>query len=131
MALAALLSRLRDRARFLKGEAIALYVASRDPRTPRWLKWFLLAVLAYAFSPIDLIPDFIPVLGMLDELILLPLAIGWAVRHVPPQVMQDARIRATQVMARGKPVMIWGAVVIVLLWLAILGGLLWLIIGAV
>ena len=78
-----LLQRLKDWTRAIKRDVHALYLAARDPRTPWFAKAFALAIAAYALSPIDLIPDFIPVLGYLDEVILLPLAIAFAIRLVP------------------------------------------------
>jgi uncharacterized membrane protein YkvA (DUF1232 family) len=113
----ALLAKLKERARQLKSEVYALYLAGRHPGTPRYAKLFLLAIVAYALSPIDLIPDFIPVLGLLDELILLPLAIAFAVKLIPEKVLAECRAEA----ARGRPQGSWlgrlGAVFIALLWL--------------
>ena len=114
----ALLAKLKQRARQLKSEVYALYLAGRHPGTPRYAKLFLLAVVAYALSPIDLIPDFIPVLGLLDELILLPFAIALAVKLIPGPVLAECRAEA----ARERPKSSWlgrlGAAFIALLWLA-------------
>jgi len=88
------LDRLKQQARRLKEQTYALYLVARDPRTPWFAKLLAGAVVAYALSPIDLIPDFIPVLGYLDDLILLPLGIWCAVRLVPAEVLDDARERA-------------------------------------
>jgi uncharacterized membrane protein YkvA (DUF1232 family) len=107
------------RAQFLKREAIALYIAARDPRTPIAAKLLALAIVAYAVSPIDLIPDFIPVLGYLDELILLPIAISFAIRMIPEAVMVEARAKATHFSARGKRIGILGAAVILIVWIAV------------
>ncbi len=85
---------LKKRARQLKRELVALALAYRDPRTPWYARLVAAAVLAYALSPIDLIPDFIPVLGYLDDLILVPAGIALALRLIPPQVMADARLNA-------------------------------------
>jgi uncharacterized membrane protein YkvA (DUF1232 family) len=87
---------LRERAWALKRETVALYLAARDPRTPWYAKALALAIVAYAASPIDLIPDFIPVLGYLDELILLPLGILLVLKLVPAAVLAEARARAAQ-----------------------------------
>lgn len=89
-----MIATLKNRARTLKREAYVLYIAARDPRVPWYAKVFIGLVLAYAFSPIDLIPDFIPVLGYLDDLIVVPLGIALALKMIPPQVMADARQRA-------------------------------------
>jgi uncharacterized membrane protein YkvA (DUF1232 family) len=108
------------RAHLLKREAIALYFAGRDPRTPLLAKLFVLAIVAYAVSPIDLIPDFIPVLGYLDELILLPIAIALAIRMIPPAVMSEARDKAAQTIERGRRIGLVGAVMMVLVWAVVL-----------
>ena len=84
---------LKEKARALKREVRALLLAARDPRTPWYAKWLVAAVVAYALSPIDLIPDFIPVLGQLDDLILVPLGIVIAIRLIPPQVLAECRAR--------------------------------------
>jgi len=86
----------RERVRSWKREGYALYYAARDPRTPWLVKLVAGAVVAYALSPIDLIPDFIPVIGYLDDLLLLPLGIWLALRLIPRPVMEDARRRAAE-----------------------------------
>lgn len=107
---------LRAKARALTRETMALYYATRDPRTPLAAKIIAGLVVAYALSPIDLIPDFIPVLGLLDELILLPLGIALALRLIPAQALADGRARAEATLARPKSYV--AAAVIVLIWLA-------------
>lgn len=109
--------RWRLRVRELKTEVFALYLAYRDPRTPLSAKIFTACVVAYAFSPIDLIPDFIPVLGYLDDLILVPLGIMIAVRLIPPEVMQECRDRARERMRTDKPVSRGAALVIIVIWI--------------
>lgn len=89
-----MLGHLRALARRLKAELLALSLAARDPRTPWPARLLALLVLAYALSPIDLIPDFIPVLGQLDDLLLVPAGLWLALRLIPPQVMADARAQA-------------------------------------
>jgi uncharacterized membrane protein YkvA (DUF1232 family) len=89
-------ARLRDAARSLKRNITALYFAYLDPRTPLFAKALALLVVVYALSPLDLVPDFIPVLGYLDDLILLPLGIWFALRIIPSDVMADARQQATR-----------------------------------
>ena len=113
-----MLTTWRQQVRRLKRETYALALACRDRRTPWYAKAFAAAVVAYAFSPIDLIPDFIPVLGLLDDLILVPLGIIMALRMIPPDVMAESRARADALMAEGKPVSRAAAVVIVAIWLA-------------
>ena len=87
-------SRLRQWARTIKREAHALYIAARHPRTPWYAKALALVIAAYALSPIDLIPDFIPILGFLDDVILLPLAIAGVLKLVPADVMSESRAAA-------------------------------------
>lgn len=112
-----MLDRLRKRARGLKAEVYALYLAYRDPRVPFYARIFAAGVVAYAFSPIDLIPDFIPVLGYLDDLILVPVGIALALRMIPAPIMEECRIRAKEVMEQGKPVNRAAAAVIIAVWL--------------
>jgi len=91
-----LLQRARDWARRLKSEAYALYLAMRDPRTPWFAKALAFFVVAHTFSPIDLIPDFIPVLGYLDDLLITPLGLWLALRLIPAEVMAEARRQAAE-----------------------------------
>jgi uncharacterized membrane protein YkvA (DUF1232 family) len=117
----------RRRARALKTWLRALYLAARDRRTPWTARLVALAVVAYAFSPIDLIPDFVPVLGYLDDLVLLPLGIALALRLIPPAVLEECRTRAERELAEGRPTSLAGAALVVLVWLALLyAGLRWL-----
>lgn len=115
--MANILEAWKQRARQLKAETYALYLAYRDPRTPWYARVFAAVVVGYAFSPIDLIPDFIPVLGYLDDLVLVPLGIWFALKLIPPAVMVESRAKADKVMAEGKPVNRTVAVVIVAIWL--------------
>ena len=103
---------------------LALWKLMKHPDTPRGPKLVALLVLLYALSPIDLIPDFIPVLGQLDDLILLPLGIALAVRLTPPALWQ-ARLRDAEAQGGRAPKMFWGAVLIVAVWLLMLAGGLW------
>jgi uncharacterized membrane protein YkvA (DUF1232 family) len=112
-----MLDALRQRARALKRETYALYFAYRDPRTPWYARVVAACVVAYAFSPIDLIPDFVPLLGYLDDLILVPLSIALALRLIPAEVMAESRARAADAAERPTS---WGAaVIIVMLWVAL------------
>ena len=110
------MGRLAQWAHALKRESLVLYYAVRDARTPWYAKVLAGAIVAYALSPIDLIPDFIPVLGYLDELLLLPAAIWLALRMVPEPVLADARQRADAAFER--PTSRIAALVIVLVWVA-------------
>jgi uncharacterized membrane protein YkvA (DUF1232 family) len=107
----------KQRVRQLKTETYALYLAYKDPRVPWYARLFAALVVGYAFSPIDLIPDFIPILGYLDDLILVPLGILLALRMIPAAVMAESREKAQEVMAQGKPVNRAAAAVIVAVWL--------------
>jgi uncharacterized membrane protein YkvA (DUF1232 family) len=103
------------RLRALKRESLVVYYAARDPRLPWHVRLLALAVAAYALSPIDLIPDFIPVLGYLDDLILVPLGVALVVKVTPPDVLADAREQAARTAQR--PISRVAAAVIVLVWL--------------
>ncbi len=112
------MQRLRDWARRLQGETLALWFAARDDRTPWYAKLFVAAVVAYALSPIDLIPDFIPVLGLLDDVILVPIGVALALRMIPADVMAAARERARLALADPRPQSRVAAAVIVAIWIA-------------
>lgn len=106
--------RLRQWARRLRVDAHALYLAARDPRVPWIAKFVAAAVAAYVFSPIDLIPDFVPVLGFLDELVIVPLGIKLAMRLIPADIMQECRDRAAVI--AGRPVSRAAAAAVVATW---------------
>ncbi|HTK98961.1 MAG TPA: YkvA family protein [Pseudomonadales bacterium] len=108
---------LKTKARALKRHALTVYFAARDPRTPILVRALALCIAAYAFSPIDLIPDFIPVLGYLDDLVLIPLGLALVVKLVPADVMESARVRAEAAVER--PTSRLAAVFIVAIWLAL------------
>ena len=102
----------------MKTEVYALYLAYRDPRTPWYGRLFAACVVAYAFSPIDLIPDPIPVIGYLDDLILIPLGVVLAIRMIPPQVMVESRTKAQAAAGTRRPTNWIAAGIIVLIWLS-------------
>jgi len=109
--------RLKQKSRHLKIEIYALYLAYRDPRVPWYAKVFVAIVVGYAFSPIDLIPDFIPVLGYLDDLVLIPLGVAVALKMIPEKIMEDCREKAQEIMRQGRPVNRMAAVVVIAIWL--------------
>src|SRR4051812_41197596 len=111
------IERMKARALRLKSDIVALYYAARHPGTPWYAKLLIAAIVAYALSPIDLIPDFIPVLGLLDDIILLPLGIVLAAKMIPPPVMQECRERASRSGAVQSKSGRVAAVCIVLMWL--------------
>ena len=109
----------KARARLIKGDVIALSFAVRDPRVPWYAKVVAACVVAYALSPIDLIPDFIPVLGYLDDLVLVPFGVWLVVRLIPADVLAECRARAHRVSRRARSWVV--AVVIVGIWLLLAG----------
>jgi len=111
----------RQRVRELEKGSRALYWAARDPRVPWYAKALVALVAAYAVSPIDLIPDFIPVLGYVDDLLLLPLGIALAIRLIPAEVWQDCLARAAAQQAARGPGRWVGAAFVVSTWLVVLG----------
>jgi uncharacterized membrane protein YkvA (DUF1232 family) len=117
-----LIERVKQWARGLKRDVIALWIAARDKRTPLAAKLGAAMVATYALSPIDLIPDFVPVLGYLDDLLIVPLGILMAVKLIPPALMAEFRREAA---GRDKPVSRTGLVFMLLVWLAGLGLLGW------
>jgi len=110
-------ARVKQRIQRLKADTYALYLAARDPRTPWYARLLVAAIVAYALSPIDLIPDFVPVLGYLDDLILVPLGIMLAVWLVPRPVLAECRERARRAFEHNKPVSRVAAVVVIVIWL--------------
>ena len=113
----------KQRARQLKIEVYAIWLAYRDPRVPWHARLFAACVVGYAFSPIDLIPDFIPVLGYVDDLILIPLGVTLALKMIPPPVMAECREKARDAMGhQGKPVNRAAAALIIAVWLLLAAG---------
>ena len=111
---------LRTRARHLKSETLALYLAARHPGTPWYAKLLVATVVAYALSPIDLIPDFVPILGYVDDLILIPLGITLAMKLIPPTIMSECRLRAQDIMATGRPISRVAGAVIICIWIILI-----------
>jgi uncharacterized membrane protein YkvA (DUF1232 family) len=107
----------RKKARALKRETYAVYLACRDPRVPWYGRLLAACIVGYAFSPIDLIPDFVPVLGYLDDLILIPLGIALLLKIIPSEVIAECRERAAVAMAGGKPTNWIAAGIIVAIWI--------------
>ena len=121
-----LFARLKQRARAWKKEAFAVYLAARDPRTPWYAKALVFFVVAHTFSPIDLIPDFIPVIGYLDDLIITPGGLWLAVHMIPAEVLAEARATAAS-RDIDRSVGTIGAAIIVLLWIVGLSATVYLI----
>ena len=112
------LDKLKESTRLLKRDILAVWYASRDKRTPWYARLLALVVAAYALSPVDLIPDFIPILGYLDDLILIPAGIALTLRFIPPEVMAAARVKADGALAKPNPW--WMTLLIVLIWIGVL-----------
>lgn len=110
--------KIKTKARQLEGETFTLYLAYRHPATPWYAKIFAAVVVGYAFSPIDLIPDFIPVLGYLDDLLLVPLGIKLALKMIPEEVLSEARQQAAQEFEGEKPKRWIVGAIIILIWIA-------------
>jgi uncharacterized membrane protein YkvA (DUF1232 family) len=106
----------KQRAKKLKMETYAIYLAYKDPRVPWYAKLFAACVIGYALSPIDLIPDFIPVLGYLDDLVLIPLGIALVLKMIPPTVLSECREKAQTTMSQNKPTNWVFAGVIIAIW---------------
>jgi len=112
-----LLEPWKNRVKRLKVETYALYLAGRDPRVPWYAKALAVCVVAYAFSPVDLIPDFIPVLGYLDDLVLVPLGILLALKMIPPDVLRECREKAIEATSEKRPRNWVAGGIIVAVWL--------------
>ena len=113
------MDRIKQWARQLKKHIYVVYLSSKDERVPWYTKAVAIMVAAYAFSPIDLIPDFIPVLGYLDDLILIPIGVWLVLKLVPEPVLQDLKKKAEELLNQGKPKNYVAGIVIVCIWLAV------------
>ena len=111
------LAKLKNYARKLKQNLFVLYLSYKDKRVSWYAKLIAICVVAYAFSPIDLIPDFIPVLGYLDDLIIIPLGISLALKLIPPYIIDENRKRAEEIRKYGKPKNWFVGILFILIWL--------------
>lgn len=116
-------ARVRQWARVIKRDVMTLWIAARDPRTPLAAKVIAIVIAAYALSPIDLIPDFVPVLGYLDDIVIVPLGIMLAIRLIPMTLLEEFRSRAAEMIER--PISRAGVAIIIAIWIAAAGSLLW------
>lgn len=112
----------------LKTEAYAIFLASKDPRVPWYAKGLIIFVIAHTFSPIDLIPDFIPVIGYLDDLIITPLGITIALKMIPHNVLAECRAEAKEIINLDKPIIWWSAAIIIIIWLLVIASVIGIII---
>ncbi len=110
----------KSKAKALKRDVRVLYIAYKRKDIPWYAKAFMILVIGYALSPVDLIPDFIPVLGYLDDLILIPLGVSLAIRMIPDKVLQECREQAGSVFRNGKPRNWIAGVIIILIWVLLL-----------
>jgi uncharacterized membrane protein YkvA (DUF1232 family) len=118
------LATLKARARQVKTDLIALSLAARDPRTPWYAKMIVAACVAYALSPVDVIPDFIPVIGLIDDLVFIPIALALAIRFIPDEVLADCRHRAGEIAERRTSRA--AAIVIIVVWISLAALGVWL-----
>ncbi|HAC22891.1 MAG TPA: hypothetical protein DCF91_12495 [Porphyromonadaceae bacterium] len=123
------ISRLRDKAKSLKVELSAIYLALKDRRTPILAKILIAVTISYALSPIDLIPDFIPVLGLVDDLLIIPLMITLSLKLIPKDVMNECRKKAESAMQINKKLGIYAAVLIAAIWILLIISITMLIIN--
>ncbi|MDR9856061.1 YkvA family protein [Paenibacillus sp. VCA1] len=112
-----ILQQLKNYAKTIKQNIYVLYLSYKDARVPWYAKAFAVCVVAYAFSPIDLIPDFIPILGYLDDLVIVPLGITLALRLIPPHIIEENREKAEEMRKNGKPKHYAAAILFVLVWI--------------
>lgn len=110
----------KQKNRDLEIDTYALYFAYRDPRIPWYVKGFVILIVAYAFSPIDLIPDFIPVLGYLDDLVVIPAGVFLVLKMVPPQIMEECRAKAIEHIEDGKPRYKYMAMIVICVWIIVI-----------
>jgi len=118
-------AQLKERARSLQRDTLAVWFAAKDNRTPWYARALAILVTAYALSPVDLVPDFIPILGYLDDLILIPAGIALTLKLIPPGVMAEARVKAEASLAR--PATWWMTALIILVWIGLLALIFFLI----
>jgi len=112
-----LISKFKAFAKKIKQNLFVLYLSYKDPRTPWYAKLVAIFVVAYAFSPIDLIPDFIPILGYLDDLIIVPLGIILALKLIPPYVIDDNKEEAEKLKQSGKPKNWFVGILFIIIWI--------------
>ncbi|HEY9302346.1 MAG TPA: YkvA family protein [Phormidium sp.] len=110
---------LKQKFKQLKRETYAIYLACKDPRVPWYAKVLASCVVAYAFSPIDLIPDFIPIIGYLDDLLIVPLGIMLVLKLIPKVVIEECRQKAEATINQEKPTNWIAAIVILIIWLLV------------
>lgn len=111
------LEKAKKKAKEIKQNIFVLYLAYKDPRVPWYAKLFSILVVAYAFSPIDLIPDFIPIIGYLDDIIIVPLGIIIALKMIPKSIIEDCRVKAEELRKKEKPKNWFAGAVFIIIWI--------------
>ena len=120
---------LKERAKKLKTDIPAVFIALKHPKTPWYAKVMAALTVAYALSPIDLVPDFVPVLGYLDDVLILPAMVVLTVKFIPKEVYRECQIQAEGIWADGKPKRWYYAIPIAIIWLLLIGLIAWWILG--
>ena len=115
-----LIARWKRQVKLLEVKIYTIYLAYKDPRVPWYAKAFTACIVAYAFSPIDLIPDFIPILGYLDDIVLIPLGIALALKMIPKAVIIECEEKAQAILRQDKPKSLVAAAIIVAIWVFII-----------
>lgn len=115
-----LIARWKRQAKLLRVKIFTIYLAYKDPRVPWYAKAFAACIVAYAFSPIDLIPDFIPILGYLDDIVLIPLGIALVLKMIPKAVIKECEEKAQAILSQDKPKSLVAAAIIVAIWVFII-----------
>lgn len=116
-----ILDKIKEKSKSLKIEIVAIFLSMKDNRTPLLAKVMVVLTVSYAFSPIDIIPDFIPVLGYLDDLIILPLMLTATIKLIPPEVLSECRILVKDKTLINKKIGIFAGIVILFMWIGIIG----------
>ena len=116
-----LFKKLKEKTKTLKTEIIAISLSMHDSRTPTLAKIMVVLTISYALSPIDFIPDFIPILGYLDDLIILPFMVATCIKLIPQKVMEESRIKAKENIQVNGILGIYAAIIIILFWITVIG----------
>ncbi|MDY6834240.1 MAG: YkvA family protein [Chloroflexota bacterium] len=115
-----MIERVRNRAKWAEGETYAIFLAYKDPRVPLYAKLLVAAIIIYALSPIDLIPDFIPIIGYLDDLVLIPLGIALAIKVIPGDILDECRAEVQLALSNGQPIAKLGASIVIISWIVVI-----------
>jgi len=114
------MEKIKQRVKQLRNETYTLYIACKDPRVPLHVKILISLIVGYVFSPIDLIPDFIPILGQVDDLILIPLGIAIVRKMIPQAILDECRLKSKEILDQEKPKNWTTSIIVTLIWLLII-----------